>query len=166
MDQQGKKRSGLGKVFLIFACLLIAGFVVTVINTFFGPTSEFHIRRHPEEFETLDYAAVALRPEWYYGKRMHLDGVFLGYIQSAPNSDSDFLFLKIGERENTNRVWIAKAFLARSDVEKLTNGMDVSIYGKCYGTMTYQTLFDDRDLPAVFVYLLDYGYKFSSEVTP
>lgn len=160
MNEQNNKMNSSTKLFLVLICLSLCIFVVYIINSLFGPSSDFYIRRHPEEYETLDYAAVAIRPEWYEGKKMHVDGVFLGFIESAPNSDSDMVYLKIGERENQNRVWIACAYLPKSDIEKLSPGMDVSIFGICLGTLTYQTLFEDHDLPGVMVYVFDYGYQF------
>lgn len=160
MSEQNEKSNRVARILTVAVSLIFGFFVVSLLNTYFGPTSDFHIRRHPEEYETLDYASVAIRPEWYEGKKMHVDGVFLGFIKSAPNSESDMVYLRIGERENQNRVWIACAILPESDVEKLTPGMDVSIFGKCLGTLTTQTLFEDHEFPGVLIYVFDYGYQF------
>lgn len=164
MENEPQKKP---KPFWHLIVIVLALSAVYYVYSSFGPGSGFWIRSHADEYQTLDYASVVLRPEWHDGAKMHLDGVFLRFIGTHPNSKTNQTYMIVGERENTNREWLAFGYLSEEDKSRLVEGMDVSIYGECRGTSVYQTLFEDHEVPAVFFSVLDYGYQFTpSEAQP
>lgn len=154
------KKHVLRTVLLIVGALILVLILRSCLIANFGEFSDYDIQEHPDKYPAFDFAKVKMRPEWYKDTTGMISGTFVGLISLPPSVDSPYTYMQIAQDglvENKNAVWVVYGVLSDDDKQKLTEGMDVVVYGHCTGLVTVQRLAFDEELPGLFFENIKYG---------
>ena len=94
-----------------------------------------------------DYEKVARNPDANRGRKMYISGTVIQVIENGKN-------VELRVQEKTGNIWYV-LYAYENGESHILDGDQITVYGLCYGTITYQTVFGQQlTIPGIEGYFI------------